>query len=101
MGEIAVFVSSGRNALIHLHDMDLLPWDVFFGQRPHHDPRTAASANGHHKTIPLSYSFPSFSRNRSCRSSCSVIITRKYFGHHLRLLCQAAWLAVVGCSLST
>ena len=86
MREVSVGIASGRNAFVHLHDVEVFPGNRFVGERAEHLPRCLASADGHDE--------PAARRHRRTRlgcdeASCGLRHRRrfgKYFNPHGRVV---------------
>src|ERR1700683_3470946 len=49
MREISILIPCRRHAFVHLHDMDVLPRELFLGQGAEHDPGSTPAAHGHNE----------------------------------------------------
>src|SRR5262249_32584856 len=63
VGEVPVWVSWWGDALVHLYDLHLLPWDFFACQRTQHLPGSMASADRHEEATACDDSIPSLRGN--------------------------------------
>ncbi len=65
MRQIAIRVISGRDSLINLRQVKLIPGDILVGQSTEHEPRRFAAADSEHKLAAGRYRVAS-----GCRDDC-------------------------------
>ena len=71
--EVPFGITSGRNALVHLHHVNALPWDVFPGERAQHLPWSVATADRHDKTPAIGHGIPRHHSDQTGRLVCDRI----------------------------
>src|SRR5262245_14899509 len=71
--KVPIGISSGRDALVHLHYVNVLPREVFPGERAQHLPWSMAAANRHDKTPAIGHGIPRNRSNQNCRLVCDRI----------------------------
>ncbi len=88
MLEVALVAVGRRDALVDLHDVDLLPGDILVGQCPQHLPGRAAAAHRHHELATLRNGLPGQSGDppSGVLSHGSGIV--KYFSLHRGITCR-------------
>lgn len=64
MSKIAIRITGGGDALIHLNDVHLFPRRAFGGQGAQHDPGSMTTADGEDKTVARGNSRACFSGNK-------------------------------------
>jgi len=86
--QVAVGIAGGRDAFVHLHDVDIGPRNSFVGQRAQHLPWRAATAHGHDKFPAHRDRRARFSGDNFCGGNCHGFGVGKDFYFHAKECCQ-------------
>ena len=83
VSQIAVLVTRGRDPLVDLDDVNLVPGDLLFGQLGQHGPGGAAATQGKDKAPPGGHRLPGAIGHELCRCDGYTVGIRQNFNLHM------------------